>query len=194
MMHCLHYFLWGVIWFLLLPTVSKGGEYVQGMAGERYIQISSSDVVSHTDRNPKTFWHRHKETRFRQGMQLLSRGWRYLCRIGRKWYNDLLKTLIDSYLPDVLREQWLEFESRRLAVRIRDTQERRKRAQLMEELRQVLEDLFTLKQRRRKKEVERLRQQVREAEARIKQREAHRKEIIEQRMQQLLGEAPLWRW
>jgi len=161
-MRYLHYFLWGVIWFLLLPTVSRGGEHVQGLIGESYIQISL-EVVSHTGRNPKTFWNRHKDTTLRQGMRLLSQGWRYLCRIGKKWYDDLLKTIIDNYLPDALREQWLEFESRRLAVQIRDMQERRKRAQLMEELRQVLEDLFTLKQRRRKKEVERLRQQVREA-------------------------------
>ncbi len=93
-----------------------------------------------------------------------------------------------------LAEQHLEIKSRQLAARIRKVQDEAERVRLRRKLRNLLEDLFELKQENRRREIRLVRDRLRELEEQLQAREKHRKAIIEQRMRELLGEDILYRW
>ena len=93
-----------------------------------------------------------------------------------------------------IAEQHLEIKSRQLAARIRQAQDNSKQLRLRKELRELLEELFELKQENRRNEIRMLRGKLKELEKQLRVREKHRDAIIDRRMRELIGEDVLYRW
>ena len=85
------------------------------------------------------------------------------------------------------REQELEVKTRTLAQRIRLTNDADERAKLSSELRAELERIFELKQKNREREIEQLAARLEALETRLKERKDLQEQIIEARMNELIG-------
>jgi hypothetical protein len=104
---------------------------------------------------------------------------------------------VESYLFDVQRrdntlyqqlrnEQHMELETHQLAARIRALQEGAERTALMKELEARLNEIFDLKQRNRRQEIEQLEARLEELYRRLEEREDMRQRVIERRIGELL--------
>jgi len=91
----------------------------------------------------------------------------------------------------LLREQQMEMETHRLAMKIREASNRSDQERIAKELRAQLNAIFSLKQNNRKMEIEQLSQKLTELQSRLKERETLRDEIVENRVRELLDQ---YRW
>lgn len=93
------------------------------------------------------------------------------------------------------RELNMEIQAREMATRIRNLPESRsdEREALVVELRKTLEEIYVLKQANRKREIVELQLQLEALEKNMRDREKYKTEIIERRLQELIGADPA-RW
>lgn len=87
----------------------------------------------------------------------------------------------------LVEERDMETETVRLAREIHALPEGRQRAERVEQLRRQLREIFELKQENRRREIARLESQLVGLRDRLQERERLRDDIIEHRLQQLLG-------
>lgn len=94
----------------------------------------------------------------------------------------------DAELARRLVEEWTrEQELQRQALRIRQMPEGPDREAAIAKLRRQLEEAFERKQQNRQREIAQLEQQLRLLRQRLNERERYRRQIIEQRLRELLG-------
>ncbi|NQV73389.1 hypothetical protein HQ496_09710 [bacterium] len=91
----------------------------------------------------------------------------------------------------LMREQQMELDTHRLAMKIREASTRTEQEQIAKELRAALNEIFSLKQNNRKMEIEQLSQKLEDLQKRLGEREALRDDIIENRVRELLDQ---YRW
>jgi hypothetical protein len=91
----------------------------------------------------------------------------------------------------LMREQHMELETHRLAMKIREATTKTEQEKISKELRAALNEIFSLKQKNRKMEIEQLSQKLGDLQERLKEREALREDIIENRVRELLDQ---YRW
>ena len=91
----------------------------------------------------------------------------------------------------LMREQQMELDTHRLAMKIREASTRTEQEQIAKELRTALNEIFSLKQNNRKMEIQQLSQKLEDLQKRLKEREALRDDIIENRVRELLDQ---YRW
>ncbi len=105
---------------------------------------------------------------------------------------------LKSYLADVeqrdqvlyqrlIREQRMEYETRRLANRIRIMRPSQERDALIAELEEMLDEIFEIKQQNRRDEIAQLEVQLNELNRLLREREAMRNRIISRRAKELVG-------
>ena len=88
----------------------------------------------------------------------------------------------------------LDFESERLGEEIRGTRPEKGRAEKIEELTKMLEEIFDLKQERNRLEAEQIERELREIRAMIQKREDNRRMIIGRRAEDLAGGEDIFEW
>jgi len=81
----------------------------------------------------------------------------------------------------------LEHKSHQLAIRFRQT-EGEEREKIAEELADVVNEHFTIRQKRRKLEIERIERELRKLLENVQAREEAREDIIHRRLMELKGE------
>lgn len=86
----------------------------------------------------------------------------------------------------IRKEQWLEYETEQLAVKIRMTPEGAARAQMTRELRQKLNVIFDLRQQNLEEEIRQLNNQLILLRGRLRDKELEKERIIEARLQELI--------
>lgn len=84
------------------------------------------------------------------------------------------------------REQWLEYDSQQLAVKIRMTPEGVQRVEMTRELRQKLGMIFDLRQQNLEEEIRQLNNQLILLRGRLRDKELEKDRIIEARVQELI--------
>jgi hypothetical protein len=92
---------------------------------------------------------------------------------------------------ELVRERDMEMRTHQLAQAIQAATTEEAREQHQAELRDILTEIFELKQANRQKEIEQLEQQLKELQSRLEDREALKEDIIESRLNDLLN---LHRW
>ncbi len=109
---------------------------------------------------------------------------------------------LETYLADMhemdsglykrlMREQQMEMETHQLAMKIRDASSRADQERIASQLRTALNEIFQLKQENRKTEIEQLTNKLNELQKQLKERESLRKDIVENRIKELLDQ---YRW
>lgn len=88
----------------------------------------------------------------------------------------------------LMRERDMEYEVLRLAYRARRTTETDERAQLRDQLHELLSALFELKQENRREEIQQVENLLAAMNQQMQEREVHRAELIRQRLAELLGQ------
>ncbi|MFT5142234.1 MAG: hypothetical protein ACI80V_001449 [Rhodothermales bacterium] len=109
-------------------------------------------------------------------------------RIEMQNYLEDIQDRNEGLYDGILREQLMEIETRKLASRIQTTSDSDRRRELSQQLLGRLEEIFELKQENRLAEVAQLDTRLRELKAQMDTRESRRKEIVERRLRELLGE------
>ena len=107
----------------------------------------------------------------------------------RVQYESYLSEVRDSnqfLYQELMREREMEARTHQLAMRIRQEEQEAGREKLTSELRNVLTEIFELKQENRQHEIEQLSQQLSKLTARLEEREALKADIIESRVKDLL--------
>lgn len=92
---------------------------------------------------------------------------------------------------ELQRERQMEMRTHQLAMAARNADSSEEREKHIAELRNVLTEIFELKQDNRQQEIEQLEQQLNELQDRLAERESLKKDIIESRLADLLN---LHRW
>ncbi|MGI9174971.1 MAG: hypothetical protein ACR2GR_06600 [Rhodothermales bacterium] len=95
----------------------------------------------------------------------------------------------------LMKERELEAKSQMLAARIRAlTEDDPERKALTEELRQQLDEIFVLKEENRRRETEQLEKELKVLRDQLSKREEKREQIIERRLNELLGRPQDLEW
>jgi hypothetical protein len=103
-----------------------------------------------------------------------------------QYLSDIQRSHQELY-RNLVRERRMESESREIARTARLLPDGPERDAQIDTLRATLNRIFELKQDNRRREIEQLQRQIDELERRLEQREAMREEMIERRMNELLG-------
>lgn len=109
---------------------------------------------------------------------------------------------LEAYFADVhatdqvlyerlMHEQEMEMETHHLAMKIREASTRAEQERIASQLRTALNEIFQLKQENRKTEIEQLSAKLNEMQKKLKDREALRSDIVENRIKELLDQ---YRW
>lgn len=104
-------------------------------------------------------------------------------------YESYLSEVRDSnqfLYQELVREREMEARTHELAMRIRQAEKEADREKLTSELRNVLTDIFELKQDNRQHEIEQLSKQLTELKSRLEERESLKADIIDSRIKDLL--------
>jgi hypothetical protein len=109
-------------------------------------------------------------------------------RIEMQNYLEDIQDRNEGLYDGILREQLMEIETRKLASRIQTTSDADRRQELRLELLDQLDEIFELKQQNRLAEVDQLDARLRELRTQMDTRESRRREIVERRLRELLGE------
>jgi len=108
----------------------------------------------------------------------------------RQYLNEVQKANRELY-ERLVRERTMEQQAQNLAHAIRvlpeDSGERRAR---IDTLRTLLNEIFELKQENRRREIERLQREIQKVQRSLQKRRQMRDQMIEHRLQQLLGTPP----
>ena len=98
--------------------------------------------------------------------------------------------LYNSDLYGLLMREWsMEREAKRLAAALRYLEEGDERAEKIAAFLQKLDEIFELKQENRRQEIEQLEAELDALKNRLKQREAVRDRLIEERLRELIGDS-----
>ena len=111
----------------------------------------------------------------------------------QRYFNDLQAKDPQTF-ENMTKEAQLEVLSRQLAERYRGAKAEKDRREVEDELRLVLDEIFTIKQQNMQNEVRYLQSAIDQLEQRLMDREKLRMEIIDKRMQQLLNYSSLSDW
>lgn len=118
----------------------------------------------------------------------------YLDTFGNVWVDrlggDIEVAESMKHRSEVMR---MEMESRRLAQRARRA-EGEERTRLESELEEKLQEIFARKQALREEQIDQLREEMNEALDKHNERSQNRQEIIERRLNQLLGKSTRYDW
>jgi len=112
------------------------------------------------------------------------------------------KVQFEAYLADIqdadnmlyvrlVKEQEMEMETHHLAMKIQAAKTRAEQEKYTAQLRESLNQIFQLKQENRQKEIEQLTAKLNDLEKRMKERESLKKDIVENRIKELLDQ---YRW
>lgn len=112
------------------------------------------------------------------------------------------KVQLEAYLADIqdadnflysrlVKEQQMEMETHHLAMKIQSAKTREEQEKYTAQLRESLTQIFQLKQENRQKEIEQLAAKLNDLQKRMKERESLKKEIVENRIKELLNQ---YRW
>jgi hypothetical protein len=104
----------------------------------------------------------------------------------QKYLSEIQQSHQELY-RNLVRERRMESESREIARTIRLLPDGPERDAQKDTLRATLNRIFELKQENRRREIDQLQSQIDELERRLEQRESMREEMIERRMNELLG-------
>ena len=95
----------------------------------------------------------------------------------------------------LMQERAMEAESQALAARIRALPEDSpEREALTAELRQKLEEIFSMKEENRRRETEQLEKELSKLRDQLQKREQSREQIIDRRLKELIGERQALDW
>jgi len=114
-----------------------------------------------------------------------------LPRVEYEAYLGSLQNQNQRLYQELMREREMEMRTHQLAQAIHQTETADQRAAHERELRQVLTEIFELKQANREKEIEQLDKQLKDLQSRLDDRESLKEDIIESRLNDLLN---LHRW
>ena len=114
-----------------------------------------------------------------------------LPRVEYESYLGSLQNQNQRLYQELMREREMEMRTHQLAQAIHQTETADQRAAHERELRQVLTEIFELKQANREKEIEQLDKQLKDLQSRLDDRESLKEDIIESRLNDLLN---LHRW
>ena len=106
---------------------------------------------------------------------------------ARQAYLREMQQRSETLYRQLVRERRMEAETRDLARIIRLLPDGPERNAQIDTLRSMLNRTFDLKQDNRRREIERLQRQIDELQRRLEMREAMREEMIEERMEYLIG-------
>jgi hypothetical protein len=106
---------------------------------------------------------------------------------ARQAYLREMQERSETLYRQLVRERRMEAETRDLARIIRLLPDGPERDAQIDTLRSMLNRTFDLKQENRRREIERLQRQIDELQRRLEMREAMREEMIEERMEYLIG-------
>lgn len=106
---------------------------------------------------------------------------------ARQAYLREMQKRSETLYRQLVRERRMEAETRDLARIIRLLPDGPERDAQVDTLRSMLNRTFDLKQENRRREIERLQRQIDELQRRLEMREAMREEMIEERMEYLIG-------
>ncbi|MEW6508186.1 MAG: hypothetical protein AB1432_10620 [Bacteroidota bacterium] len=105
---------------------------------------------------------------------------------------EVLKSLLSSG-ENLKREKELEIEAELLALRIKKS-DSITQPKLRNELAGVLNELFDIKETKKEAEIKQLEKRLQELKESIQARKQNKNEIVERRMQEMLGDSRYYRW
>jgi spermidine/putrescine-binding protein len=105
---------------------------------------------------------------------------------------EVLKSLLSSG-ENLKREKELEIEAELLALRIKKS-DSITQPKLRNELAGVLNELFDIKETKKEAEIKQLEKRLKELKESIQARKQNKNEIVERRMQEMLGDSRYYRW
>jgi len=108
-------------------------------------------------------------------------------RAARQAYLSEIQRRHQELYRNLVRERRMEADSREIARTIRLLPDGPERDAQVDTLRATLNRIFELKQENRRREIEQLQGQIDELERRLEQRETMREEMINRRMDELMG-------
>jgi len=114
-----------------------------------------------------------------------------LPRVEYEAYLGSLQNQNQRLYEELMRERDMEMRTHQLAQAIHQADTAEQRAEHEQELRQILTEIFELKQANREKEIVQLEKQLKELQSRLEDRESLKGDIIESRINDLLN---LHRW
>ena len=120
----------------------------------------------------------------------------YLDGLGSVWvdrFGDDSQVRLAESMKGRSEVMRMEMESRRLAQQARRA-EGEERTRLEAELDEKLQEIFDRKQALREEQIDKLREEMNEALDKHNEREQNRREIIERRLNQLLGKSSRYDW
>ncbi len=111
---------------------------------------------------------------------------------GYRWYQRLKHDPKGKKFAD---ELWkLSLKERELALKYKESESEKVKKQIAKEIKKISEKLFDLRQEAREIAVKQLEEKLKTIKEELKEREAHREEIIQQHIDQILGKGQGWRW
>ncbi|MDX1547084.1 MAG: hypothetical protein R3247_08860 [Rhodothermales bacterium] len=110
-----------------------------------------------------------------------------LPRLQVHTYFDEVQQQNRALYQSLVDELYMEAESQRLAAEIQQLAEGAERQQRIEALLERLNAMFEIKQANRRREIEQLEAELNALQKRLGEREAHREQIIRQRLKDLIG-------
>lgn len=110
-----------------------------------------------------------------------------LPRLQVHTYFDEVQQQNRALYQSLMNELSMEAESHRLAAEIQQLEEGAERQQRIEALLDRLNAMFEIKQANRRREIEQLEAELHALQKRLSEREAHREQIIRQRLKDLIG-------
>jgi hypothetical protein len=125
-------------------------------------------------------------TRTRSAPQAVSRRSSARPEASRQQYLNAIQRSSRELYERLLRERRMEQSARDLARAIRLLPEGGERRAKIDTLRAMLEDIFELKQKNQRREIERLQQQIRELQRTLQKRAQMRDRMIDRRLRQLV--------
>lgn len=114
-----------------------------------------------------------------------------LPRVEYEAYLGSIQNQNQRLYQELMREREMEMRTHQLAQAIHRAESDDEREAHEKELRDILTEIFELKQANREKEIDQLEQQLKELQSRLEDRESLKKDIIESRLNDLLN---LHRW
>ncbi|MCU0645040.1 MAG: hypothetical protein MUC94_12360 [bacterium] len=92
------------------------------------------------------------------------------------------------------KEQFLEQQSRQLAEKFRASKDEKEKAKIKSDLSIVLSELFDLREKDREEEMKLLNEKLETLKSVLNERKQKKKEIIDRRLQELIGDKDLLLW
>lgn len=92
------------------------------------------------------------------------------------------------------KEQSLEYRSFQLAEKFRESKDEKEKSKIKNDLSVVLSDLFDLREKDREEEIKHLNEKLENLKSVLAERKKKKKEIVDRRLQELIGERDVLIW